>query len=212
MKRCVIVSAGEIKNYEKMRSFLRNDDFFIFCDGALEHAQSLNVIPEVITGDFDSARPELLEKYKTSAKEIIQLPCEKDDTDTMYAVKYALKKGFTDFLLLGSLGKRFDHAFGNVSALLYLHNHKAHAVLADDFSIMEVAGKSTVYIEDLYSYFSILTPFGNVKKVSIKNAKYPLKNAALKSDFPLGISNEVLKGKTAEVCIKKGAALVVKVF
>ena len=33
MNRCVIVSAGEIRDYERAKSFLQADDFFIVCDG-----------------------------------------------------------------------------------------------------------------------------------------------------------------------------------
>ena len=47
--------------------------------------------------------------------------------------------------------------------------------------------------------------------VNIKNAKYPLENASLSSEFQLGISNEVLPGKTAEVSVEQGRVLVVTV-
>ena len=56
MKRCVIVSAGEIRDYEKARSFLREGDFFVFCDGGLVHAGGLCVKPDIIVGDFDSCK------------------------------------------------------------------------------------------------------------------------------------------------------------
>ena len=32
VRRCVIVAAGEIHNYERARTFLHEDDFFIFCE------------------------------------------------------------------------------------------------------------------------------------------------------------------------------------
>ena len=55
--------------------------------------------------------------------ETIVLPCEKDDTDTVFAVKEALKRGFQDFLLIGVIGGRLDHTLGNVSLLLMLDAH-----------------------------------------------------------------------------------------
>ena len=45
--------------------------------------------------------------------------------------------------------------------------------------------------------------------MTIKNAKYPLENAKLSPDFQLGISNEVLPGKVAEVSVEQGRVLVV---
>lgn len=207
-KRCVIVSAGEIHNYDRAKSFINSDDYFIFCDGGLSHAGALGVKPDIIVGDFDSCDTCDLEWWKEKC-EVVQLPREKDDTDTLYAVKLAVERGFGDFLLLGAMGARFDHALGNVSILLYLHGLGKNAVLVDDYSVMKIAGKEPLYIEDSCSYFSVLTVAGDVNGVTIKNAKYPLNNASLKTDFQLGISNEVLPGKIAEVSVECGRVLVV---
>ena len=209
-KRCVIVAAGEIHNYERAKSFLREDDFFIFCDAGLSHAGGLGVKPDVVVGDFDSCEPGDLEWWKERC-EIIQLPREKDDTDTMFAVKLAVERGYCDFVLLGAMGGRFDHALGNISILLYLNGLGKKAVLIDDYSLMQIVGKEPLLIEDSCSYFSVLTVAGNVSGVNIKNAKYPLENARLTPDFQLGISNEVLPGKVAEVSVESGRVLVVVV-
>lgn len=208
VKRCVIVAAGEIHNYERARDFLRDDDFFIFCDGGLSHAGGLGIKPDVVVGDFDSCDANDLEWWKKQS-EIIQLPREKDDTDTLFAVKLAVERGYCDFLLLGAMGGRFDHALGNISILLYLNGLGKEALLIDDYSVMQIVGNKTLYIEDSCSYFSVLTVAGDVSGVNIKNAKYPLENARLTCDFQLGISNEVLPGKVAEVSVASGRVLVV---
>ena len=129
----------------------------------------------------------------------------------LFAVKLALERGYSDFLLLGAMGGRFDHALGNVSILLYLNGLGKKAVLVDDYSVMQIVGRQPFYIEDSCSYFSVLTVAGNVDGVNIKNAKYPLENAELSVDFQLGISNEVLPGKVAEVSVENGRLLVVVV-
>ena len=210
MSRCVIVAAGQILDYERAKSFLQPGDFFIFCDDGLRHAESLGVTPSLIVGDFDSCNAELLTKWSNRC-ETIRLPREKDDTDTLFAVKLAVERGFDDFLLLGAMGGRFDHALGNVSILLYLDGLGKKALIVDDYSIMQVVGREPLYIEDNCSYFSVLTVAGDVSGVNIKNAMYPLENASLKADFQLGISNEVLPGKTAEVSVEQGRVLVVVV-
>ena len=98
MKRCVIDGGADINNYEYIKSCLRNDDFIVFCDSGLKHLESLQVNPGLIVGDFDSHdNPHL-------GVETIVLPCEKDDTDTVFAVKEAIKRGFDDFLLIGVVG------------------------------------------------------------------------------------------------------------
>lgn len=214
MSRCVIISAGEIRDYQRSKRLLLKDDFFILCDGGLSHLESLAISPDIIVGDFDSCLPSDLERFSQAQgkkPEIIRLPGEKDDTDTFYAVKLAIERGFDDFLFLGMMGARFDHALGNISCLLYLHEKGKKAVLADDYSCMRVVADETYYIKDSCSYFSVLTIAGSVSGVNIKNAKYPLENASLSSDFQLGISNEVLPGKVAEVSVKNGRVLVVEV-
>ncbi len=210
MSRCVIVAAGEIHNYGSAISFLRKDDYFIFCDGGLSHAEGLGIKPNLIVGDFDSCDSDVLSKYEEQC-EIIKLPREKDDTDTLYAVKLAVERGYSDFLILGAMGGRFDHALGNISILLYLEGLGKKAVLIDDYSVMQIAGSKPLLIEDNCSYFSVLTVAGDVSGVTIKNAKYPLENASLSADFQLGISNEVLPGKVAEVSVEHGRVLVVTV-
>ncbi len=210
MSRCVLVAAGELHDYERARGFLREDDFFVFCDGGLEHAGGLCVEPDVIVGDFDSCKADVIAAWQDHC-EIVRLPREKDDTDTLFAVKLALERGYNDFLLLGAMGGRFDHALGNISILLYLEGLGKKAVLIDDYSIMQIAGSKPLLIEANCSYFSVLTVAGDVSGVTIKNAKYPLENASLSADFQLGISNEVLPGKVAEVSVEHGRVLVVTV-
>ena len=210
MSRCVIVAAGQIHDYERVRSFLQEDDFFIFCDGGLMHAEGLGVKPDLVVGDFDSCTSEELARWKDIC-ETVRLPREKDDTDTLFAVKLAIERGYSDFLLLGAMGGRFDHALGNISILLYLDGLGKKAILVDDYSQMQIVGKEPYFINDDCSYFSVLTVAGDVCGVTIKNAKYPLEKASLRSDFQLGISNEVLPGKIAEISVESGRVLVVVV-
>ena len=112
MVRCVIIGAVEISNYSRIKSYLRPDDFYICCDGGLDHAENLGIKPNLIIGDFDSH-----EKPQPKI-ETIQLPCEKDDTDSFYACKEAIRRGFNDFLLLGVIGQRFDHSLVNISLIV----------------------------------------------------------------------------------------------
>ncbi len=217
MKRCVIIGAAQIQNYSKIKSYLSADDFCIFCDGGLKHQQPLDLHPDLIVGDFDSA--DFYEGQKTAGKaqaEIIKLPCEKDDTDVFFAVKEAVRRGFDNFLLIGVIGQRFDHSLCNISVLLYLYENKKSAVILDDYSEMQIIGAETLQqpaeITDTYSYFSLMCPFGDVSGVTIKNAKYPLENAEIKCSYQYGISNEVLKEKTASVFVKSGLLLLIKIF
>lgn len=205
MRRCVIVGGADIKDYDIINSYLMPDDFFVFCDCGLRHREGLGVEPNLIVGDFDSFdNPNL----KT---ETIVLPVEKDDTDTVFAVKEAVKRGFEDFLIIGVIGQRLDHTLGNVSILKMLYDMGKKAVIADDYAEMVIAGKELQVVEDSFPYFSLINIFGETKGITIKNAKYPLENAEIRCDWQYGVSNEVTKGKKAEVTVDKGQLLLVKV-
>ena len=204
MKRCVIVGGAGINNYDYIRSRLYVDDYIVFCDSGLRHLEPLQVKPSLIVGDFDSHDNPYLDV------ETIVLPCEKDDTDTVFAVKEAIKRGFDYFLLIGVVGARLDHTLGNVSILLYLDLIGKKGFIIDDYSEMEIVSKEPAYIEDSYAFFSLLNVTGTAKGITIENAKYLLNSAEITCEYQYGVSNEVLPGKTAKVSILEGKLLLIK--
>ena len=206
MRRCVVIGGADIGRYDRIRSCLRTNDFYICCDSGLKHREGLGITPDLIVGDFDSHENPHLET------ETITLPCEKDDTDTVFAVKEALTRGFQEFLLVGVIGGRLDHTLGNVSLLLMLNTHGKTAVAIDDYSEMEIVSNLPVQISDRYAFFSLLNISGTAQGITIKNAKYPLHDAEITCEYQYGISNEVLPGKTAEVSIARGRLLLIRVW
>ena len=205
MRRCVIIAGADIHNYDYLKGKLLTDDYIICCDGGLKHAPFLEITPELIVGDFDShENPNL-------PIETIVLPCEKDDTDTFFAVKEAIRRGFENFLLLGVIGGRLDHTLGNISALVYLDSLGKSALAIDDYSEVEIVSRNIAYVEDSFSYFSVFNIDGLAKNITIKNAKYPLDNADITWEYQFGVSNEVLPAKTAEISLKEGRLLLIKV-
>lgn len=206
MKRCVIIGGADISNYEYIRERLKKDDFLVFCDSGLKHLDSLQAEPSLIVGDFDSHENPHMDI------ETIVLPCEKDDTDTVFAVKEAIKRGYEEFLLIGVVGARLDHTLGNVSILLKLDDLGKKGIIIDDYSEMEIVSDKAVNIGDRYSFFSLLNISGCAKGICIEGAKYPLENGEITCDYQYGVSNEVLPGQEAVVTVKEGKLLLIKVF
>ena len=204
MSRCIIVGGADINNYDYIRTSLQSDDYVIFCDSGLKHLSALQVKPSLIVGDFDSHENPHLDT------ETIVLPCEKDDTDTVYAMKEAIKRGFDTFLLIGVVGGRLDHTLGNISMLLYLDSHGCKGTIIDDYSEMELISSEPAYIEDKYEFFSLLNITGCAKGITIQNAKYPLNDGEITCEYQYGVSNEVLPGKTAIVSVREGKLLLIK--
>ena len=204
-RRCVVIGGAGIRDYQALWDYLNPDDFNIFCDSGLSHREALGIEPHLIVGDFDSHENPHLDV------ETIVLPREKDDTDTVYAVKEAVKRGFDDFLLLGAAGGRLDHTLGNLSILLSLHAQGRRALLVDDYSEMEVVGREPAYIDGCFPFFSLLNISGTARGVTIGDAKYPLRDAEIPCTYQYGVSNEVLPGRRARVSVAEGELLLVRV-
>ena len=206
MKRCVIIGGAGITRYDRVSRFLREDDFFVFCDCGLRHLPFLQVKPGLIVGDFDSH-----EKPDTDAETIV-LPREKDDTDTFFAVKEAVRRGYDDFLLIGVIGERMDHTLANLSILQYLDAAGKSARIVDDWSEMRIISRGEAEVRDDCAYFSLLAVGGPAAGIRITGAKYPLEDGTITGEFQYGVSNEVLPGETARISLREGRLLLVKVF
>ena len=204
MKRCVIVGGADISNYCRINGIITGEDYIIFCDSGLKHMQMLTVKPNFIVGDFDSHENPQLDI------ETIVLPCEKDDTDTVFAVKEAIRRGYTDFLLIGVIGARLDHTLGNVYILDYLDELGLKGKIIDDYSEMELVSRESAYIEDSYAFFSLINITVMAKGITIENAKYLLNDAEITCGYQYGVSNEVISGQTAKVSVKEGKLLLIK--
>lgn len=236
MKRCIVIAGADIGNYDRLKKYIKADDFIICCDSGLKHCEGLGVKPDLIVGDFDSyiscdddnkeKQSDDLEVKKSKAMDTLKkdgllksttevqvLPCEKDDTDTVYGVKEAVKRGFKDFMLFGIVGNRLDHTLGNVYILFDLDAKGLNVMAVDDYSEMRVVSQSPVAIPTgKYAYFSLLNLTGKAKGVTIKDAKYCLEDAEITSEYQYGISNETMPGKDAIVSVKDGKLLLIGVF
>ena len=206
MSRCVIVGNARINNYALIKKYINEDDFFVYCDGGLKHVNKIGREPDLIIGDFDSH-----EKPETDT-EIIELPCEKDDTDTCYAMKECIERGFDEFLFVGVIGERFDHTFGNISLLLKLDELNLKGIILDDYSEMSIVPKKGITVKGNISYFSLLVLSDIARGVTITDAKYNLEDAEISNSYQYGISNELVEGQEAKVYCREGKILLVKVF
>ncbi|MGN1163756.1 MAG: thiamine diphosphokinase [Candidatus Ornithospirochaeta sp.] len=201
--RCVVVGGGEISTYSRIKKLLRDDDYFIFCDSGLRHEEDLGVVGDLVVGDFDSY-PNPMREGRT-----VVLPERKDDTDTMYGVKYGLSLGFRSFLLLGMTGRRLDHTLSNIYALDYLSSHGAEGKVVDDWSEIEVVGREWTLVSDAFPFFSLIAWKGRAEGVYIENAEYPLSGKTIDPSWQYGVSNESLNGG-ARVRVEKGSLLLIK--
>ena len=183
MKKALIITGGYI-NLEKVRNFNLDASIVLAADSGYSSAKKLNITPDIILGDFDS----LKERISTSA-EIIKVPAEKDETDTMLACNIAIERGADELLILGGTGGRADHFLANVFFLEALAEKGIKATLTDGENTLYIVKDETVKVKNSGGYFSVfaLDSCG----VSLTGCKYPLVNYALNRTNPFAVSNEV---------------------
>jgi len=199
---CAIISGGQ----EDILTGIDAADYIIACDKGYAYAKNAGIRPDLLIGDFDSYDGPVPQDVP-----VLDLPVEKDDTDTVFAVKTMVQRGYEDFLLIGVIGARLDHTLGNVSILLYLDSLGKRAEIVDDYSEMRIVSKDEVSIEDKYPFFSLLNITGCAGGVTIRDAKYPLDGAEITCEYQYGVSNEVIPGKTAKVSVQQGRLLLIKI-
>jgi len=179
-------------------------ELVICADTAYRRASEAGITPDVIIGDFDHEAGQLMESGR-----VIRVPSEKDDTDTMLCIKYAIEAGAEEILIAGGIGGRLDHTVANMQSLAYAASHGVSAVLTDGNNEARIlSGRARIPRKDGF-YFSIFAYGGACRGVSESGVKYPLRNVELTPDFPLGVSNEIT-ADFADVEVKEGRLLVIR--
>lgn len=200
MNICYIIGAGECA---PMDFDPGETDLLIAADGGYRAVCDAGMRPDLIVGDFDS-----LGSVPTDAP-VVRCPVEKDDTDTMIAIKEGLARGYQRFQIYGGLGGRLDHTIANLHALAYLADHGARGRLVGVREYVDIlpAGTSTVYHEGR-GVISIFAWGGNATGVTLTGLHYPLHDATLTPNFPLGVSND-FTGLPARVSVRTGKLIVI---
>lgn len=201
MKNCLIFAGGDFINYKN-----ENNSFVICADSGYLNAVKNKIKPDLIIGDFDSYKDNLPNDIK-----IIRLPEIKDDTDLFYCVKEAIRLNFKDVTLISCIGDRQDHNIAAYSSLLYLKEHGANAkIVAKNLIAFILENESTEIDKNVnYKYLSIIPIGKKASKISVSGVKYPLNNAELTFNYPLGISNEIIENK-AQVAVLDGTVLIMQ--
>lgn len=180
---------------------LGDGDFIMAADGGLVHLQQLGLTPDGILGDFDSLG------YVPEKAKIF--PVEKDDTDSMLAVRQGLKLGYRRFVLYGSLdGPRLDHTVANFQTLQFLADHGAEGWLVGNTYMVTVVKNGTLrFPAEAEGILSVFCMGADAHGVTLTGLKYPLEDGTLAAGFPLGVSNHFI-GQAASVTVKDGSLLV----
>lgn len=197
-KRCIIITGGTYAPIGPTET----DDFIIACDSGFLHAQKEGIVPDLLIGDFDSYTRPL-----PAGIPVKHLPIEKDDTDTMYAVRWASAHGYDTVRLCCAFGGSLDHLLANIQTLHFAVNAGMAASAGDERTELRVFGPGRWSVPEKKGWtLSIFALTDTIENLTISGAKYTLSNADLFNYCPLGISN-AFRG-SAEISFTHGVAAV----
>ena len=200
-KTCIIISGGDFSPVPAPGP----EDFIIACDRGYAHALRCGIRPDLVVSDFDSydgaIDPEIpVNRFRS----------EKDDTDTMLAIRYAAAKGFDEVRLYCALGGRLDHTLANLQALVFAEEHGLRGSIHSEDTVIHTLQNGSLTLPRREGWaLSVFAAKDCCEGVSIRGAKYPLDHVRLSNGFPLGVSNQ-WAAERATISVESGILLIVE--
>ena len=183
-------------NGEPPKKLPEFSNYEIICatDGAYRFLKEKNIIPNFISGDFDS----LTDLPKDI--EVIHTP-NQDFTDFDKILQILVDKGHKNIDVFGASGQEQDHFLGNLHTAIQW-KEKLNLTFFDNYSHYFLADKTTEILNCNQKMISLI-PFPEAKNIITKGLQYPLNNEKLSFGERIGTRNKAIKNKV-EISFKTG--------
>lgn len=209
MKQCIIVANGDLPKKSDINYLRKNGfDTLICADGGANSTYKLGLIPDIIIGDLDSIRDDVIKHYE-KLKVPVQLFKRQNDTDVEKCIKYAIKKNFKRVVLLGATGDRLDHSFCNIGITIKYYD-KIRVDILHQKSFLSLYSGSIKLDSERGETISLYGLSSSTQFTSI-GLKYPLKNSILQFGVKESTSNVSTKNEI-ELQIKHGPGIIIRDF
>ena len=203
---------SNISNNERFGMLWNKAGLRICADGganALFDEDEKRIVPDVIKGDMDSAREEVLKYFKNQGTQVIRDPNQ--DTNDFGKCLEELKERFDENALLwdvvvwGALGGRMDHEMCNISYLYEWTSYfRTLTLLSDQNLVCLLNGPGRFVIEpDLSAEGPIcgVLPVGlPCERVTTKGLKWNMHNQRLAFGEMVSSSNEIVDSTVEIEC------------
>lgn len=156
-------------------------DIVCAIDGAYNHFEANNIVPDLVTGDFDSINtiPTTVEVIKTPNQEF---------TDFEKALQILKHRGFSHIDVYGGSGKEHDHFLGNISTALQWKIGLSISFFDDFGKYFFIEG--SIMLTDVKGRNISLIPVPTANGISTKGLLYPLNNETLTFGERIGTRNK----------------------
>ncbi|MEI7811763.1 MAG: thiamine diphosphokinase [Ignavibacteria bacterium] len=206
MTNSIIIANGRTPGKGIVNYFFRQGFTRVICaDGGANSARRINVLPDLIIGDLDSISKENLE-YFSDKSEIIRMKGQ-DDTDVEKCLKFLIKRKCKACALLGVIGDRLDHSFGNL-AIAKRYSDFIDICVAAEKSFLTIHKGKTEFATVPGEMVS-LYGFDSKTKITSEGLKYKIWNEAIQFTLKESTSNQATSD-IVKLNIKGGKIFVIR--
>ena len=174
-ERAVILANGDFPVHGIPLRILMEARHLICCDGSAGDLISAGVIPEAIVGDLDSIEKAIADRYPDR----IFSDNDQETNDLTKSVKWCLRNGYRDLIILGATGRREDHTVGNIS-LLAEYAREANVEMVTNTGTFIPYLKSCIVPSHKGQPVSVFC-IDPENEISSSGLKYPLRRLKLKN-------------------------------
>ena len=208
--KAIVVAGGNAAPEDAAQ--LADADLVIAADGGAAWLAEVGGRPDLLIGDMDSIRAELLERLQADGVAVERHPTDKDASDAELAVGAAASRHADEVVILGAFGgERLDHELANV--LLLADRRWASGRLRaarGGTSLSALHGGAELPLQGAEGDLVTLLPLGSgAIGVSTRGLAFPLHGETLVPGSTRGLSNRVEQAP-ASVSLEAGTLLVIE--
>ncbi|MFH1212812.1 MAG: thiamine diphosphokinase [Candidatus Neomarinimicrobiota bacterium] len=207
LPQALILGNGAFPERINLKQMSSNRDLLFVCaDGGAQKARELGLVPQMIIGDLDSISPETLNYFINIGVKVERNPAQ-DNNDLEKCIRYLLRHGLHQFILVGFTGRRDDHTLASLLiAKKYLRRAQflIHSATAEMFLLKHGDWIFETFPGQIISLFG----FPIARQVITHGLRFPLKNENLGCGSR-GLSN-IATQSTIRIQFTGGHLLVVR--
>ncbi len=207
--RVILFINGQLLgNKEFYHNYILSNDLIVVADGGANYTFELGITPNLILGDLDSIRPEVLEYYQQQQVQFDTYPIEKDQSDTQLILKRLTARGYDNIIVMAALGGRIDHSLANIFLLERFARKGLRIRFVTPSSILELITTEYLITNKKGATISLIPITEEVSDVNLIGFKYPLFNTTFKRGDTLSLSNVIIE-EIAEIKFDQGKLLLI---
>lgn len=193
----LIVCGGTPPGQQLLKTETEKSGLVIAADQGANILLDSGLRPDIVVGDLDSF------DYEAHKDINILKIAEQETNDLEKSLRYALQQGVTHCVVLGTLGKRIDHTFKNLSVMKEFHPQFESLIYRDDYGDLFLIESPFEMETTPGMIISLIQLSGKVTGITSTGVEYPLNNESLETGVRDGTSNRAT-GTRISIEFKEG--------